>query len=103
MSMFTSMIERTRQNESALPVTTARYLVEVVMNEEIPSADAAMQIKAFEDEFQRALDDNYFVDIRYDALRFRVLDRTVLDVAPAGNPDPPETSEILTVDTCERL
>lgn len=80
------IIARSRANESNHPVTTARYVVEFVLNEEDPHATNAKQIKALAAEIQKALDAGYLEEIRYDAIDFDVISRTVLDVAPAGNP-----------------
>lgn len=79
------VIQRSRENCSHLPVTTARYVIEVVMNEDEASADNEKQMAAMADEFQRALDNGFFEDIRYDALRFQVVSRTVLHVAPPND------------------
>lgn len=72
------------ENGSNQPVRVARYLIEVVYNENDPDDDEAKQIKDLSDEFQRALDDGYFEDVRYDVLLFNVLSREVLHVSPAG-------------------
>ena len=60
------VIRSSEQNESNAPVTTARYRVEIVMNEEYPDADRTNteHIEAFDAEFQRALDDGYFGVVR---------------------------------------
>lgn len=81
------IIERSKHNLSHRPVTTARYSLEVVMNENNPDATSVEHRKAFADEFQRALDNGYFEDLRYDALEFKVTWRQELDVAPPNERD----------------
>lgn len=85
--MAQAIVNKSRENCSNHPVTTARYLIEVVMNEEEPEGTPEQFKEALAKEFQRALDDGYFEDIRYDALSFNVTERTVLDKAPANDPE----------------
>lgn len=81
----TPVIASSRRNCSNVPVATARYTLEVVMNEDNPDDESvAEHRKTFAAEFQRALDAGYFTDLRYDMLIFDVTKREVLDVAPAG-------------------
>lgn len=81
------IIAFSNDNVSNQPVRTARYIIEIVMNENDPDDDAEMQKKLLSDEFQRALDDNYFADCRYDAITFNVVSREVLHTAEANCPD----------------
>lgn len=84
---FQSLIDANRHHESDKPVTLAKYDITIVMNEEDDERDNMEHRKALADEFQRALDDGYFTDLRYDTLRFFVHNREVLDIAPQGKPD----------------
>lgn len=82
-----NIIEHSQHNGSAFPVTTARYLVEFVMNEEQPHLSDEEHRQAFAAEIQRVMDEAHFtLTLRYDAIDFDVLVRTVLDVAPANEP-----------------
>jgi PP-loop superfamily ATP-utilizing enzyme len=76
------IIQCSRENGSTYPVTTAMYLLAVVMNEDDPTQNNEIQKAEFAEEFQRALDNGYFIALRYDAMQFQVISRTVLDVAP---------------------
>lgn len=59
------------------PVTTAVYLVRLVMNESDASLTDAEHIQALSDEIQRVMDDAGFTeDLRYNAVKFQVLSRT---------------------------
>ena len=82
-----NVIQQSRENGSNVAVKTARYMIEVVMNEENPDADDKEHRDAFANEFQRALDDGYFEELRYNLLLFEVVSREVLDEAPAGDPE----------------
>jgi hypothetical protein len=84
------VVQQSLKNYSQLPVNTARYVVEVVLNENAFDTTEECQIKEFSDEFQRALDNGYFENIRYDALRFKVVSRTVIHTAPPNYLDSPE-------------
>ena len=68
-----------------MPVKTARYMIEVVMNEDCLDADEGHR-REFAKEFQRALDQGFFADLRYNMLVFDVVSREVLDEAPANCP-----------------
>lgn len=81
------VITASRDNMSCESVTTARYMIEVVLNEDDPSADPETHKRTLADEFQRALDAGFFEDLRYDALLFNVTSREVLDTAPANYPE----------------
>lgn len=84
-----TIIAASRANDSNAPVSTVRYLVEFVLNEEFPDADRdpTGHMVALAEEIQRALDETSFlVDLRYNAIDFEVQSRTVLDTAPAGDP-----------------
>lgn len=76
------VIRRSRENNSCSPVKTARYLIDVVMNEDDPNATHQTLVTRFKEEFQRALNGGYFAAIRYDSLDFKVT-RELLDEAPA--------------------
>jgi hypothetical protein len=84
-----NIIAISRANSAHMPVTTARYVVQVVMNEDTPNATEQEHVEGFVAEFQSALDAGYFTSLRYDAMTFEVT-REVLDVAPAGAPDEEE-------------
>jgi hypothetical protein len=62
-------------SEDGGPVTVAVYTLQVVMNEEDPTATNEQAIEAFANEFQNALDNFHFVQVRYDALDFEVVSR----------------------------
>lgn len=81
------IIRCSRQNVSNLPVMTARYTLVVIMNEDNPDEGDELHRQAFAAEFQRALDDGYFQNLRYDAMEFDVVSREVLDTAPANEPE----------------
>lgn len=78
------------------PVTTAVYTLQVVMNEEnafhaFPSDIVDEEARrAFADEFQRALDDGYFVGLRYDALDFEVVSRIPVSTQKAEDNNDPD-------------
>ncbi len=80
----TDIIAASEGNDSDLPVTTAKYFLEVVMNENHYDIPDVEHIKQFEDEFQRALDAGYFTDLRYDAMKFKVISRIALCVSLAN-------------------
>jgi hypothetical protein len=63
-----------------MDVTVASYTLKVEMNEERPDLTDEEAKEIFAAEFQRALDDGYFVSIRYDSLTFDVAERTVLRI-----------------------
>jgi hypothetical protein len=63
-----------------MDVTVASYTLKVEMNEEGPGLSEEEAKEIFAAEFQRALDDGYFVSIRYDSLTFDVTERTVLRI-----------------------
>lgn len=72
--------------DADLPVTTSVYVITVVMNEEDPKLDDAGAKVVLARELQRALDDGYFSDIRYDAFTFNVSERVVVKtVTPEEN------------------
>lgn len=81
------IIAASNDNVSNQPVRTARYYIEIVTNENNPDDDSEMQKKILSDEFQQALDDNYFADHRYDSMTFKVVSREVLHTAQANCPD----------------
>lgn len=85
-SAAASVIACSRANESKHPVTTARYVVEFVLNEEDPHASNDKHVRTMAAGIRKAIDAGYLTAVRYDALEFDVISRTVLDVAPAGNP-----------------
>lgn len=79
----TAIIAHSRQNDSEFPVTTARYLVEFVMNEEEHNATPEQMKMQLSDEIQRVMDNCQFTEsMRYDSINFAVISREVLDVAP---------------------
>ena len=84
------IIRLSQENNSHLPVTTSRYLLEVVMNEEHPGEEVD-HIKRFEEEFQSALDIGYFASLRYNGMEFTVRKREVLHIAEANDPEQPLT------------
>lgn len=57
------------------PVTTAVYTLVAVMNEDDPNGTDEYHREAFAQEFQRALDDGYFIGVRYDSIDFEVVSR----------------------------
>jgi hypothetical protein len=81
------VIRQSRANTSQRPVTTAHYLIDIVMNEEEPDLTSEQHCKRLADEFQRALDAGFFENIRYDMLIFSCPQRLVLDVAPPNERD----------------
>lgn len=67
-----------RGSDAKLPVTTAVYTVQFVMNEDDPS-DHADHIGAFSAEIQRVMDEaNFTTALRYDAVNFEVVSRIVI-------------------------
>lgn len=79
----TEIISHSRENDSEFPVTTARYLVEIVMNEENHSSSEEEMKKQLSDEIQRVMDHHRFTEsMRYDSVNFVVISREVLDIAP---------------------
>jgi hypothetical protein len=74
------VIKRSLDNCSDKPVVTAKYVIEVVMNEDQLNDDKR-HVELFAEEFQRALDSSFFEDLRYDTLTFQVTDRKVLHIA----------------------
>lgn len=86
----TNVINRSRDNVSEEPVTTARYIVEIVMNEEDPCGTPEVFRSRLERSLQESLDAGHLEDIRYDTIMFAVIDRQVLDVAPANHPKEPD-------------
>jgi hypothetical protein len=62
-----------------LPVTTAIYTVQFVMNEEEPDALDANHMANFAAEVQRVMDEADFTTaLRYDAVEFEVVSRIVI-------------------------
>lgn len=88
-----AVIRQSRANVSHKPVTTAHYLIDIVMNEEEPELTSEQHCARLADEFQRALDAGFFESIRYDMLIFSVPQRLVLDVAPPNEPLTAEEKE----------
>lgn len=85
------VIAASRCNVSNKPVTTARYTIDLVMNEEDVDATPEQHRKRLSDEIQLMMDGAKFTEeLRYDTVIFRVVHREVLDVAPANCPDPQE-------------
>lgn len=75
------VIEASREGSASnMPVTTARYLLEVVMNEERAEDTPQGHKEAFAKEFQRALDAGFFTALRYNRLEFDVIVREVLHI-----------------------
>lgn len=90
------VIACSRNNSSHLPVTTARYLVEFVMNEAYTERSEQEHLAAFTAEVQDAMDQHQFTeDLRYDRIAFEVVSREVLDVAPPNEPETPEEAELV--------
>lgn len=82
----TEAIQASRSNNSSNSVTTARYIVEFVMNEEHHElSDQDLRVMLAE-ALDNASEDGYFSNGRYDCMEFAVIDREVLDTAPAGCP-----------------
>lgn len=78
-----NIIMHSRENCSQLPVTTARYTVVFVMNEEDPNASDEDHRGALTAEIQRVMNEaDFTTTLRYDAVSFTVVAREVLDVAP---------------------
>jgi hypothetical protein len=80
------------------PVTTARYWVEIVMNEDDPDATDEEHRKNLAEELQRAADANFFADLRYNAMNFAVTRRDVLHVAPPREPEPVPEKRTITIE-----
>ena len=80
------VIQASRLNQSQHPVTTARYVVEFVINEEDHTLTPEQAKARFCDALGDACADGLLVDFRYDAMEYQVVSREVLDVAPAGDP-----------------
>lgn len=72
-------------NESLMPVSTALYQLNIVMNEDKCHKDEEKHRQAFVAEFQRALNAGFFADLRYDSLEFELMGRTVLHTAAPGH------------------
>jgi hypothetical protein len=67
-----------RGTDALMPVTTAVYTVQFVMNEDNPS-DHDDHIGAFAAEIQRVMDEaNFTTVLRYDAVNFEVVSRIVV-------------------------
>lgn len=69
-------------NQSDFPIVTSRYHIEVVMNECAHTGSEQERVAALAAEFQRALNNKFFVDLRYNHLEFEVTGREVVDVSP---------------------
>src|SRR3954454_20442945 len=64
--------------DAHMPVTTAVYTVQFVMNEDDPS-EHSDHVAAFASEIQRVMDDaNFTTMLRYDAVAFEVVSRIVI-------------------------
>ena len=71
-----------------LPITAARYTLTIYMNEDDPNTSQVDAVESFAVEFQRALDNDYFLELRYDRIEFTV-EREVLSVwTPPAEPLP---------------
>lgn len=70
-----------RGSAAEKPVTASVYVITVVMNEETPGLKGKAAKQILGDEFQRALDDGYFTDCRYDAITFHVSERVVIGIS----------------------
>jgi hypothetical protein len=77
-----SIIAASVANESLMPVSTALYQLNIVMNEDHAHKNEEKHLQNFSAEFQRALDAGFFSNLRYDSLEFEVVSRTVLHTAP---------------------
>jgi hypothetical protein len=77
-------IRHTYANASDQPITVARYVVDVVMNEKQPNRTDAEHIDAFAAEFQHALHKGFFTELRYDYMTFTV-SRALLATIPPDN------------------
>lgn len=87
----TTAISLSRENTSDQPLVTARYTIEIVMNEAYVERTPEEHKKALADVMQRASDEGFFNDVVYNYIELQVTDRVELDVAPAANyPDLPE-------------
>lgn len=80
-----SIIAASLANESLIPVSTALYQLNIVMNEEKIHKNEEKYRQEFVAEFQRALNAGFFANLRYDSLEFELVDRTVLHTAPGGH------------------
>lgn len=68
-----------RGTDAVLPVTTAIYTVQFVMNEEEPNALGGNHMDNFAAEIQRVMDEaNFTTALRYDAVTFEVVSRIVV-------------------------
>jgi hypothetical protein len=68
-----------RGEDAHLPVTTAIYTVQFVMNEDDPDALGANHMANFSAEIQRVMDEADFTTaLRYDAVNFEVVSRIVI-------------------------
>lgn len=81
-----SIVKQSHDNVSDTPVVTSRYVVEFVFNENEYGQTPEQHIKNFENEIQKALDDNHMSNCRYDAMIFKVVSRDELNEAPARYP-----------------
>lgn len=67
-----------RGTDAMMPVTTAVYTVQFIMNEDNPKPFDD-HIGAFVAEIQRVMDeDNFTTALRYDAVNFEVVSRIVI-------------------------
>jgi hypothetical protein len=67
-----------RGTDAELPVTTAVYTVQFVMNEDNPDPDAP-HAEHFAAEVQRVMDEaDFTTSLRYDAVEYEVVSRIVI-------------------------
>lgn len=69
-------------HDSPLPVHSAIYTMQVLMNEDNPHLTEKEAIEVFEIEMQRALDAGFFADLRYNFMQFEVVSRIVVFTEP---------------------
>ena len=81
------VLQASWENCSNLPVKTARYTIEIAMNEAYFERNDEEHKQALAAEFQRALDAGFFEDMRYNAITFEVTKRVEIGEAPANEPE----------------
>ncbi len=80
-----SIIAASVANESLMPVSTALYQLNIVMNEDKCHKNEEKHRQDFIAEFQKALDAGFFSNLRYDSLEFELVSRIVLHTASPGH------------------